>query len=143
MAPWTLDVKFPCDTQFTLGSLMFATVEDGNLRILPLGPALECLAPAYGQIPCFPIISSTTGSACSGLDHYEEPHICTIKIVQGIPIVMSILQPSAGASSLSSSAASPDQDSADDYPQIRGSTCEDPTEEGCLIIMVAPAGGPS
>jgi hypothetical protein len=55
----------------------------------------------------------------------------------------SILQPSAGASSSSSSAVTPDQDSADDYSEIRESTCGDPIEEGHLIVMVAPAGVPS
>jgi hypothetical protein len=57
--------------------------------------------------------------------------------------VTSILQPLARASSLSSSAATPDQDSADDYPKIGESTHGDPAEEGCLIVMVAPAGEPS
>jgi hypothetical protein len=49
----------------------------------------------------------------------------------------------AGASSSSSSAASPNQDSADDYPNIGGSTYGDSIEEGRLVIMVAPVGGPS
>jgi hypothetical protein len=57
--------------------------------------------------------------------------------------VTSILQPPTGASSSSLSVASSDQDSADDYPEIGGSTCEDLVEDGCLIITVAPAGGPS
>jgi hypothetical protein len=57
--------------------------------------------------------------------------------------VTSILHTSVGASSSSSSAATPDQDSVDDYPEIGESTCGDPTEEGHLIVMVAPAGGPS
>jgi hypothetical protein len=57
--------------------------------------------------------------------------------------VTSILQPSTGVSSSSSSATTTDQDLADDYPEIRESTCEDPTEEGRLIVMVALAGGPS
>jgi hypothetical protein len=56
--------------------------------------------------------------------------------------VTSILQTSAGASSLASLVASPDQDSADDYPEIGGNTSGDSTEEGHLIVMVAPAGGP-
>jgi hypothetical protein len=57
-------------------------------------------------------------------------------------IMTSILQPSAGALSSSSSAVTPNQDSADDYPEIRESTYGDPAEEGLLIVMVAPAGGP-
>jgi hypothetical protein len=36
----------------------------------------------------------------------------------------------------------PKQDSADDHPEIAGSTYGDSVEEGRLIIMVAPAGGP-
>jgi hypothetical protein len=52
-------------------------------------------------------------------------------------------QPSAGTSSSSSSEASPDQDSTHDYPEIRGSVCWNPAEEGRLIIMVAPAKAPS
>jgi hypothetical protein len=54
----------------------------------------------------------------------------------------SILQPSAGASSSSPSTASPDQDSADDYPDIGGNTYWDFVKEGRLIIMVAPVGAP-
>jgi hypothetical protein len=111
--------------------------------MLPPGSAPERLAPVYGQAPYFSAISSTSGGACSGLDPYAGLYICTVKLVWGIPIVTSIFQPLAGASSLSSSAASPNQDSADDYPEIRASTCGDSIEEGCLIIMVAPVGGPS
>jgi hypothetical protein len=137
------DIKFPYDTRFTFGSLTFAAEEDENLKMLSCGPALERLAPVYGQTPCFLPISSTTGGACSCLHPYARLHICTIKLVRGIPIVTSILLSSARASSSSSSAASPNQDSADDYPEITGSTCRDSVEEGHLIIMVAPAGGPS
>jgi hypothetical protein len=111
--------------------------------MLPPGPAPERLTPAYRQAPCFPVISSTIGGAYSGLDPYAGQHIRTVKLIRGILDVTSILQPSARASSSSSSAAPPDQDSIDDYPEIRGSTYEDPTKEGRLIIMVAPAGGPS
>jgi hypothetical protein len=56
--------------------------------------------------------------------------------------VTSIIPPLAGVSSSSSSAAYPDQDSADDYPEIGESTCGDLVEEGHRIVMVAPAGGP-
>jgi hypothetical protein len=44
---------------------------------------------------------------------------------------------------LLTSGASPDQDSTDNYPEIGGSTYWNSTEEGHLIIMVAPAGAPS
>jgi hypothetical protein len=58
----------------------------------------------------------------------------------GIPLVTSILRPSTGASSSSSSTVSPDQDSSDDYPEIGISTCGDSAEEGRVIFMVAPLG---
>jgi hypothetical protein len=93
MTPWTFDVKFPYDIQFTFGSLMFAVGEDENLKMLPLGLAVERLTPVYGQVPCFLTISFTTGGACSGSDPYAGQHINTVKLVRGIPIVTSILQP--------------------------------------------------
>jgi hypothetical protein len=111
--------------------------------MLPSGSAPERFAPVYGQALCFSAISSTIGGAFSGLDPYAGLHIRTVRLVRGIPIVTWILQPSARPSSLSSSAASSEQDSADDYPRIGESTCGDSTEEGHLIVMVAPAGGPS
>jgi hypothetical protein len=48
MAPWTFNIKFPYDTQFTFGSLMFAAGKDGNHELLTRGPAPERLAPIYG-----------------------------------------------------------------------------------------------
>jgi hypothetical protein len=143
MAPWTFNVKFPYVTQFTFRSLTFAAGEDGNLKMLPPGSAPVRLALVYGQAPCLLGITSISDGACSGLDPYAGSYICTTKLVQGIPIVTSILQPSTRASSSSSSAAPLDQDSADDYLKIRGSTCWDSTEEGRLIIMVAPTERPS
>jgi hypothetical protein len=143
MTPGTFDVKFLCGTQFTLGSLTFATGEDRNLKMLPTGPGPERLASVHGQAPCFTAILSTTDGACSGLNPYVGQHIRTVKLVRGIPIVTSILQPSSRASSSSSSTACPDQDSVDNYPKIGGSTCGDPAEEACLIVTVALAGGPS
>jgi hypothetical protein len=111
--------------------------------MLTLGPAPERLAPIYGHAPYLSAISSTSGGAFSGVNPYAGPYHRTARFVQGIPIRAYILQPSAGASSSSSSVASPDQDSADDYPEIGGSTCWNSAEEGCLNIMVAPAGAPS
>jgi hypothetical protein len=139
-SPWTFDVKFPYDTRFTFRLLTFAMGKDENLKMLPPGPAPERLAPVYGQAPYFLVISSTTGSACSGLDPYVGLHILTVKLIRGISTVTSILQPSAGASSSSLSSASPEEDSSDDYPEIGGSTCGDSIEKGRLIVMVAPAG---
>jgi hypothetical protein len=51
MAPWSFDVKFPLGIQFTFGSLTFVAGEDGDLKMLPPGTALEHPAP-----------SSTSGS---------------------------------------------------------------------------------
>jgi hypothetical protein len=143
MTSWTFDVKFPLDTQFTFESLTFAAGEDENLRMLPPGSAPECLTPVHGQASCFLAISSTSGGACSGLDPYAERYICTVKLIQGIPIMTSILRPIAGASSSSSSTASPDQDLFDDYPEIGTSTYRDSVGEGRLIFMVDPVGEPS
>jgi hypothetical protein len=111
--------------------------------MLPPGSAPVHLALVYGQAPYLLGITSTSDGACSALDPYAGSYIRTTKLVQGIPIVTSILQPSTRALSSSSSAAPLDQDSADDYLKIRGSTCWDSTEEGRLIIMMAPTGRPS
>jgi hypothetical protein len=109
MTPWTFDIKFLLSAQFTFGSLTFVVREDADLKMLPPGPALEhpALAP-----------SSTSGGVCSGLDPFAGLYIRTAKLIQSIPIVTSIFQPFAGASSSSSSASSPSQDSSDDYPEI-------------------------
>jgi hypothetical protein len=142
MTPWMLDVKFPPVTQFTFESLTFAAGEDGDIRMLPQGPAPERLTLAYGQAPWSPVTSSTSCGACLGLDPFAGCYIRTAKLVLGIPVVTSILWPSAGALSSSSSVASPDQDSSDDYPEIGMSTCGDSAREGCFIFMVAPNGDP-
>jgi hypothetical protein len=102
------DVKFTYDTQFTFGALIFAVGEDKNLKMQSPGSAPERFTPIYGQTSYFPAISSITGSSCSGLDPYAGLHIRTVKLVRGIPIVTSILQPSTGASSSSSSTSSPE-----------------------------------
>jgi hypothetical protein len=80
MTPWTFDMKFPLGTQFTVGSLTFAVGEDGDLKMLPLRPALEHPTPAP---------SSTSSGACSSLDPFARLYICTVKIIQDIPIMMS------------------------------------------------------
>jgi hypothetical protein len=82
MALRTFNVKFPYGTQLTFGSLTFATGEDGDLKILPPGPAPKHLALAS-------LLAS--GGSCSGSDPCAGRYICTAKIIQGIPIVTSIL----------------------------------------------------
>jgi hypothetical protein len=122
---------------------MFATGEDVKLKLLTQGPASKRLAPIYGQAPYLPANSSTLGSACSRLNPYAGPYHRVTKATQGIPTGAPIFQPLAGTSSSSTSAASPDQDSTDDYPKIGGSICWNSTDEGRLIIMVAPVGAHS
>jgi hypothetical protein len=127
MAPWTFDVKFPRGTEFTFRSLTFATGEDGDLRMLPLGKAIEHTAPSLAS-------SGTQADS----DFFDEPYIRMVKLVRGIPVVMTILQPCAGALSSSSSALSSDQGSSEDYPEIRVSTCGSSADISRLICMVAP-----
>jgi hypothetical protein len=97
--------------------------EDGDLKMLPLEATLERLVLVHGPDPCSPASSFASDGACSGLDPYVGLFLRTVEIAQGIPIVTSILQPSAGALSSSSSTASHGHDSTDDYPEIGGSTC--------------------
>jgi hypothetical protein len=134
MAPWAFDIKFPLDTQFTFGSLTFATGEDGDLKMLPLGPASEHPAPAP---------SSTSGGVCSGLDPFAGLYIHTAKLIRGIPIVASIIQPFVGALSSSSLASSPCRDSSDDYPEIEANACGNSIDDDRLILMVSPNGDQS
>jgi hypothetical protein len=124
-------MKFPLGTQFTFRSLTFATGEDGDLKMLPPGPASEHPTPAP---------SSTSGDACSGSDPFEGLYIRTVKLVQHIPIVTSTLRPFVGASGSSSSAYSPGRDSSNDYPEIRASACGNSAGDDRLILMVAPDG---
>jgi hypothetical protein len=131
MAPWSFDVKFPLDTQFTFRSLTFVAGEDGGLKMLPPGIAPEHPAPAP---------SSTSGATYSSSDPFVGLYIRTAKLIQGIPIVTSTLRPFVGASSSSSSASSPDRDSSNDYPKIGASTCGNSAEDDRLILMVTPDG---
>jgi hypothetical protein len=117
MAPWTFNVEVPCSIQFIFGSLTFTVGEDRDLMLLPIGPAPERITLAHGQDPCSPPTSSTSDNACSCLDPFVGIYIYTAKLVRGIPVVTSILRPLVGASSSSSSAASPEPDSSDDYPE--------------------------
>jgi hypothetical protein len=138
MARWTFDVKFTPDTQFTFGSLMFVVGDDGDLMMLPLGPAPKHLALAYGQDPWSPATSSTSAGTYSGLNPFAGCCVCTTKLVWGIPVATSILWPMARASSSSSSVESPDQDLSDDYPEIGISTCGDCAREGHFIFFGGP-----
>jgi hypothetical protein len=122
---------------------MFATGEDGNLDLLTQGLAPKHLVLVYGQALYLPASSSTSRGACSALNPYIGPYHRTSKVTQGIPIGAPIFQPSTGTSSSSASASSPGHDSTDGYHEIGGSTCWISTDEGRLIIMVAPTRAPS
>jgi hypothetical protein len=128
MASRTFDVKFPCGTQLTFGSLTLAAGEDGDLKMLPPGPAPEHLALTS---------SSSSGRSSVGSGRCARNYICTTKIIWGIPVVTSILRPLVVASSSSTSASTPDSDSSDDYLEIRASTCGKPVKDGHFIYMVA------
>jgi hypothetical protein len=143
MAPWTFNVKFPCDTQFIFCSLTFTVGEDGDLKILPLGPAPKRITPTHGQDPSSSATSFASGGTCSDLDPFAGLYICTAKIIQGIPVVTSILRPLSGDSSSSSSAASPEPNSSDDYLKIGVGTYGDSVMESHLICMVPPNEDPS
>jgi hypothetical protein len=127
-------MKFPLGTRFTFGSLTFAAGEDGDIKMLPLG-----LAPEHPT----PTPSSASSGVSSGLDPFAGLYIRTGKIVRGILIVTSTLQPFIGASSLSSSASSSGRGSSDDYPKIGASACGNFAEDGRLILMVTPNGDQS
>jgi hypothetical protein len=127
MAPRTFDVKFPLDTKFTFGSMTFAAGEDGDLRMLPPGEAIEHTAP-----------SSASSETQADLDFFDRPYTRTVKLVRGIPVVTTILRPRARASISSSLALSSDQGSSEDYPEIGVSTCGSSTDISRLICMVAP-----
>jgi hypothetical protein len=124
-------MKFPLGTQFTFGSLTFAVGGDGDLKMLPPGPAPEHPTPGP---------SSTSDSTCSCLDSFAGLYIHTAKLVRGISIVTSTLRTFTGALSSSSSASSASQDSSDDYPKIRASACGNSVKDSHLILMVAPNG---
>jgi hypothetical protein len=107
---------------------MFAAGEDGDLKMLPLGPAPEHLALAP---------SSALGCFCSNLDPCAGLYIHTAKLIQGILVVTSILRLLDEASSSSSSVSTPDHDSSDNYPKIETSTCGETVKDSRLILMVA------
>jgi hypothetical protein len=122
---------FSYSTQVTFRSLTFAVGEHGDLKMLPPGLAPERLTLT---------LSSASGGSCLGSDPCAGSYIRTAKIVRGIPIMTSILQPLVGASSSSSSSSTPEPESSDDYPEIGASACGEPVEGGRFICMVAPNG---
>jgi hypothetical protein len=70
MTPWTFDIKFPRGTEFTFGSLTFATGEDGDLWMLPPGEAAEHIAH-----------SSASSETQAESDLFDGSYIRTVKLV--------------------------------------------------------------
>jgi hypothetical protein len=99
--------------------------------MLPLGSTPGHLAP---------MSSSASGKSCTGPDRCAGSYIHTAKIIRGILVVASTLRPLVGALGSSISALTPDSDSADDYLEIRASTCGEPTQDAHFIYMVASNG---
>jgi hypothetical protein len=97
------------------------------------------LAPVYEQVLYLPTSSSTSDVTCLGLNPYVGSYYLTVMTSQGIPIGVNISQPTVGATSSSSSGATPDLDSTEDYPETGGNSCWDPAVEGRLIIILALA----
>jgi hypothetical protein len=141
MSPLAFNVKVPYNTQFLFELFMSTAGEDENLELPTRGPAPSHLSPVYGKAPYYssdPSTSSTSGGTCSGLNTYARPYYLSSMTSQGYPIGTPIFQPSAGTSSSSSSGASLDQDSIEDYPEIVGSVCWNPAVETRRINMVGP-----
>jgi hypothetical protein len=99
---------------------MFATREDGNLKLLTRGPTPRHPAPVYGTTPYYPANPSTSGEVCSDLNPHAGPYYLSVRTSQGLLIGITIFQSLAGTSSSSSSGATPDRDSIEDYPEIGG-----------------------
>jgi hypothetical protein len=77
MASWVYDKKFPVDTQFLFGTLMW---EDGNLELQVWGPPPHRWAPIYGKAPYGPTGPSSTTTLVSdgiysSLNHYARPYV--------------------------------------------------------------------
>jgi hypothetical protein len=122
------DVKFSYDTQLILGSLIFAVGENGELKMLSLGPAPGHLAS---------MSSSASGRSCAGPGRCAGSYIRTAKIICGIPVVTSTLRSLVGASDSFTLASTPDSDLANDYPEIGASACGEPMKDGHFIYIVA------
>jgi hypothetical protein len=95
--------------------------------MLPPGEAGEHIAP-----------SSTSSETQAESDFFDGPYIRTVKLIRGIPVVTTILQPCVGAASSSPSPLSSDQGSSKNYPEIGVNTYESSASTSRLICMVAP-----
>jgi hypothetical protein len=91
MAPRTFIIKFPYDTQFIFGSLMFVAGDDENLDLLTQGPTPRHLTPVYGVYPNYLVNPSTSGGAYSDLNFHAGPYYLFAMTSQGRPIRKTIL----------------------------------------------------
>jgi hypothetical protein len=137
MAPWTFDIKFPHGTEFTFGSLTFAAGEDGDLRMLPPGEAVEHIA-----------LSSASSETQVESDLFDGPYIRTVKLIRGIPVMTSILWPCIRAASSSPSALSSDQGSSKNYPEIGSTPAKAPRAPAASSVWwprtkISPATAPA
>jgi hypothetical protein len=98
MAPWTFDVKFPRGTEFTFGSLTFATGEDGDLRMLPPGKVTEHTTPSSASSEIqpnsdlFDVLYIRTVKTCPrdpGRDDYPPAMCRSIEFVLIDPVLRS------------------------------------------------------
>jgi hypothetical protein len=138
MAPWTFNVKVMYDTQFLFRTLVFATGEDENLKLLTRGPTPRHPRLIYEKALYNLTDLSASSGSYSGLNPYTGSYHLSTVMSYGYPIGAPIFHPSAGTSSSTSSGASPDQDSIEDYPEIRGRACWNPDIEAHHIGMVGP-----
>jgi hypothetical protein len=73
MAPWTFKVKFPYNTHYLFGTLMFTVGEDETLELLTWGLVASHYEPIYGEAPYYLVDSPTasaSGRSRSGLNLY-------------------------------------------------------------------------
>jgi hypothetical protein len=91
MAPWKFSNKFPYNTQFIFGSLIFATGDDGSLESLTQGLTPRHPAPVYGQAPYLLADPSILDGDCLGLNPHAGPYHLSAMTSQGYLIGKTIL----------------------------------------------------
>jgi hypothetical protein len=112
-------------------------------RVTNSGPSKKASCVGIQKSLYYPVDPSTSGRAYSGLNPYAGSYYLCAMTSHRCLIGKTILQSLAGAMSSSSSGATPNRDSFEDYPEIRGSACWKPAIKACCINMVGQAGGNS
>jgi hypothetical protein len=126
MAPWTFDEVSSWHSAYLW---VIDLCRRGRRRPKDVVHRSGTRAPGSGFIISIRRFLLKIGSLC-------RVYIRTVKIVQDIPVVTSIIRPLAGASSSSSSASTPDPNLSDNYPEIGASACGEPAVSNHLIYMV-------